>query len=53
MSVNIDDDVVDVISCVALFYERGKSGNSFPRKEKFRAQLPRKEKTLKVRQGNS
>ena len=47
MSVNIDDDVVDVISCVALFYERGKSENSFLRKEKFRAQLPRKEKTLK------
>ena len=46
MSVNIDDDVVDVISCVALFYEKGKSGNSFLRKEKFRAQLPRKEKTL-------
>ena len=47
MSVNIDDDVVDVISCVALFYEKRKSGNSFLRKEKFRAQLPRKEKTLK------
>ena len=47
MSINIDDDVVDVISCVALFYEKGKSGNSFVRKEKFRAQLPRKEKTLK------
>ena len=47
MSVNVDDDVVDVISCVALFYEKGKSGNSFLRKGKFRAQLPRKEKTLK------
>ena len=47
MSINIDDDVVDVISCVALFYEKGKSGNSFVRKEKFRVQLPRKEKTLK------
>ena len=49
MSVNIDNDVVDVISysCVALFYEKGKSGNSFFRKEKFRAQFPRKEKTLK------
>ena len=51
MSVNIDDGVVDVISYVALFYEKGKSGNLFLRKEKFRAQLPRKEKTL--RQGNS
>ena len=47
MLVNIDDDVVDFISCVALFYEKGKSGNSLFRKEKFRAQLPRKEKTLK------
>ena len=46
MSVNIDDDVVDVISCVALFYEKGKSGNSFFRKETFRAQVLRK-KTLK------
>ena len=46
MSVNIEDDVVDVIGCVALFYEKGKSGNSCLRKEKFRAQLPRKE-TLK------
>ena len=42
MSVNIDDDVVDVISCVALFYERGRSENSFLRK----AKLSRK-KTLK------
>ena len=47
MSVNIDNDVVDVISCIALFYEKEKSGNSFFRKEKFRAQLPRKEKTIK------
>ena len=47
MSVNIDDDVVDVISCVALFYEKGKSGNSFLRKKKFRAQLPRKEEIFK------
>ena len=47
MSVNIDNDVVDAISRVALFYEKGKSENSSPRKEKLRAQLPRKEKTLK------
>ena len=47
MSVNIENDFVDVISCVVLFYEKGKSGNSFFRKEKFRAQLPWKEKTLK------
>ena len=47
MLVNIDDDVVDAISCVTLFYQKGKSRNSFLRKEKFRAQLPRKENTLK------
>ena len=47
MSVNIDNDVVDVISCVALFYEKGKTGNSFLHKEKFQAQLARKEKTSK------
>jgi hypothetical protein len=52
MSVNTNNndpdvrDVVDVISCVALFYEKGKSGNSFLRKEKCRAQLPRKVKSL-------
>ena len=51
MSVNIDDDVVDIISCVALFYEKGKSGNSFLRKEKFRAQLLRKEMTLNFSRG--
>ena len=25
MSVNIEDDVVDVIGCVALFYEKGRA----------------------------
>ena len=47
MSVNIDDDVLDVISCVALFYEKGKSGNSF-----LRTTLTEGE-DIKVRQGNS
>ena len=47
MSVNIDNDVVDVITCVALFYEKGKSGNSFLCNEKFWVQLPRKEQTVK------
>ena len=42
------DDSVDRIWCVALFYEKGKSGNSYLRKEKFRAELPRKAKTLKA-----
>ena len=53
MSVNINDDVVDVVSCVASFYEKGKSGNSFLREERFRAQLPRKERTLKFVRENS
>ena len=33
MSVNNGDDVVDVISYVPLFHEKGKSGNSCLRKE--------------------
>ena len=47
MSVNIGNDVVEVISCIALFYDKGKSRNLFLRKEKFCAQLPWKEKALK------
>ena len=47
MSATIESDEsnqVDVIniSCVTLFYEKGKSESAFLRKEKFRAQLPRK-----------
>ena len=33
MSANADNDdpeVQDIISCVDLFYEKGKSGSSFP-----------------------
>jgi len=30
-----DPEVQDIISCVALFYEKEKSGSSFLRKEKF------------------
>ncbi len=38
----------DVINCVAIFNERGKSGSNFLHKEKFRAELPRDENnTLK------
>ena len=50
MSVTIDDDAVDVISYVALFYDKGKSGNLFLRKDKFRAQLPRKKTIKSVRE---
>lgn len=43
-----DQEVQDIVNCVALFYEKGKSGSSFLRKEKFRAQLPRKVNSLKT-----
>lgn len=42
------NDLVDIVTCVALFYEKGKSGSSFLRKEKFRAELPRSLKSLKA-----
>ena len=48
MEVHNDDDVVDIINCVALYYEKGASGNAFLRKEKFRAAVSRQVKTLKV-----
>ena len=40
-------DVINIISCVTLFYEKGKSESAFLRKEKFRAQLPWKVASLK------
>ena len=43
-----NDDVVDIINCVALYYEKGASGNAFLREEKFRAAVSRQVKTLKV-----
>lgn len=43
-----DQEVQDIVNCVALFYEQGKSGSSFLRKEKFRAQLRRKVNSLKT-----
>ena len=50
MSVNIDDDVVDVINCVALFYENGKSGNSFLRKGEISGTTSTEGEDIKVRQ---
>ena len=47
MEVHNDDDVVDIINCVALYYEKA-SGNAFLREEKFRAAVSRQVKTLKV-----
>ena len=34
--------IMDVISCVAIFHEKRKSGGCFLRKEKVRAQLSQK-----------
>ena len=48
MEVHNDDDVVDIINCVALYYEKGASGSAFLREEKFRAAVSRQVKTLKV-----
>ena len=48
MEVNNDDDVVDIINCVALYYEKGARGNAFLREEKFTAPVSRHVKTLKV-----
>ena len=47
MEVHNDDDVVDIINCVALYYEKGASGNAFLREEKFRA-VSKQVKALKV-----
>ena len=47
MRVDNDDNVVDIINCVALYYEKGASGNWFLQKEKFRAPVSRQVKTLK------
>ena len=48
MEVHNYDDVVDIINCVALYYEKGASGNASLREEKFRAPVSRQVKTLKV-----
>ncbi|CAH3140297.1 unnamed protein product [Porites evermanni] len=42
------DNVVDIINCVALYYEKGASGNAFLRKEKFRCPVSRQVKSLKA-----
>ena len=46
MEVDNDDNVVDIMNCVALYY--GTSGNAFLPKQKFRAPITRQVKTLKV-----
>ena len=41
VEVDNHDNVVDIINCVALYYEKGASGNAFLPKEKFRAPVSR------------
>ena len=48
MEVHNEDDVIDIINCVTLYYEKDTSGNAFLREEKFRAPISRQVKTLKV-----
>ena len=48
MELDNDENVVDIINCVALYYEKGASGNALRLKEKFRAPVSRQVKTLKV-----
>lgn len=40
--------IIDILNCVAIYYEKGASGNAFLRKEKFRAPVSREVKTLKA-----
>ena len=48
MEVDNDENVIDIINCVALYYKKGASGNAFLPKEKFRAPVSGQVKTLKV-----
>ena len=48
MELDNDENVVDIINGVALYDEKGASGNAFLSKEEFRALVSRKMKTLKV-----
>ena len=41
--------VYDIINCVAIYYEKGASGNAFLRKEKFRVQSLEVEVSKKLR----
>ena len=45
MEVDNNNNVVDIINCVALYYEKGASGNVFLRKGKFR--VPASRQSLK------
>ena len=45
MEVDNNNNVVDIINCVALYYEKGTSGNVLLRKGKFR--VPASRQSLK------
>ena len=49
MEVDNQDNVVDIINCVVLYYEKGASGYAFLLKEIFRAPVSRQVKPLKVK----
>ena len=51
-SDELDFDIMEVISCVAIFYEKGKSGSCFLRKKNFGLAFT-KGGLLKGSQGNS
>lgn len=36
-----------IISCVALYYNKGSSGTNYVKKEKFRASIPQEDTSLK------
>ena len=42
------NEVCDILNWVAIYYEKGTSGNAFLRKEKFLAQVSRKLRSLKA-----
>ena len=43
VEVGNDDNVVDIINCMALYYVEGASGNAFLPKEKIRAPVSRQD----------
>ena len=42
------NEICDILNCIAIYYEKGASGNAFLRKEKLRAQVSRKVRSLKA-----
>ena len=45
------EEVEAIIECVSFYYEEGKGGENYRRKNKFRCKVPRSERSLaKVRE---